>query len=168
MTVNRVACALLCLSTLFLIDCQNPPLAVGEMVPPFRLDTAADERFYLEDHKEEPVVLVFWATWCRSCKKEMAALEPLRRDPRFRDVVFAAVCTDPERREEARQIVEGLGISYTVLMDPEARLYNRFHIQALPFTMLMEPGGRLVLAQTGYDGVLIRNLEAKLLEILQK
>jgi peroxiredoxin len=138
------------------------------MVPSFRLDTVEDERFYLEDHRQDPVVLVFWATWCRSCKKEMAALETLHRDPRFRRVVFAAVCTDPEQRDKVRAIVDGLGISYTALMDPEAHLYNRFQIQALPFTMLIEPGGRLSFAQTGYDGVLIRNLEAKLLEILQK
>lgn len=169
MSVSRiVVCAVVVLSAFFSNGCDNAPLSMGQAVPPFRLDTLGHERFYLEDHRQSPVVLVFWATWCRSCKKEMAALNAMNRDPRFREVVFAAVCVDPENQEDIRRIIAGLGLSYLVLLDQESRLYRKFQIEALPFTLLMAPGGGLAFARTGYDGVLMRDLETKLLEVAPK
>ena len=81
---------------------------------------------------------------------------------------MAAVCTDPEHRTDIETIISGLGISYPVLMDTDARLYKRFDIEALPFTMLIRPGGRLAFKRTGYDGVLMQNLEAKLLAVVSE
>ena len=169
MSVSRVVvCAVVILSAFFSGGCDHAPLSMGEMVPTFRLDTLGHERFYLEDHRQSPVVLVFWATWCRACKKEMAALNAMTRDPRFQETVFAAVCVDPENREDVRRTIVGLGLSYPVLLDQESRLYNKFNIGALPFTMLMAPGGGLAFARAGYDGVLMRDLETKLLEVAPK
>jgi len=139
MNVSRlIARGIICLLTICLCDCGGNSLTLGKRVPSFRLDTLRHERFYLEDYRQKTVILVFWATWCRSCKKEMAALEALHRD------------------------------SYPVLMDTDARLYKRFDIEALPFTMLIRPGGRLAFKRTGYDGVLMQNLEAKLLAVVSE
>ncbi len=169
MNVSRlIARGIICLLTICLCDCGGNSLTLGKRVPSFRLDTLRHERFYLEDYRQKTVILVFWATWCRSCKKEMAALEALHRDSRFRDVAMAAVCTDPEHRTDIETIISGLGISYPVLMDTDARLYKRFDIEALPFTMLIRPGGRLAFKRTGYDGVLMQNLEAKLLAVVSE
>ena len=53
----------------------------GDIAKDFRLDTLTHKRFYLNQHKDKVVVLVFWTTWCSICKTELVELKSLRNMP---------------------------------------------------------------------------------------
>lgn len=155
-------------AVMLLTGCGKPDagLKIGNKVADFRLDTLKHERFYLNQQKGKVVVLVFWATWCRPCKTQIVEMLTLAGQPFWKDVVTALVCTDPGNLDQVKSIVKNLDITYPVLMDQGAKLYSRFHIPALPTTMIIDQKQRLVYFKMGYNRVMINHIKAKVINLL--
>lgn len=145
---------------------EGPP-GIGDAAANFHLNTLGHERFYLNQHKSNVVVLVFWATWCRSCKTEMVALQSLANQPGWQDVTVAAVCTDPENLGDVKNIVKNLKISYPVLLDHGARLFKKFNLTAYPTTLILGPGQRLRFVRVGYDPAIMNQVKSKVMSLLK-
>jgi peroxiredoxin len=143
---------------------DGPP-GIGKTVTNFRLNTLGHERFYLNQHKGKVVVLVFWATWCRACKTQMVVLQTFTALPGWQDVIVAAVCTDPENLADVKSIVQNLKISYPVLLDPDARLFNKFQLTAYPTTLIIGPQGRLSFTRVGYDAAIMNQIKSKVISL---
>lgn len=137
-------------------------------VPDFRLNTIEHERFYLNQHNDKVVILVFWATWCRACKKEMLELQSFFKQPGLKDVTIAAICTDPENFAQVQNIVKHLGITYPILMDHGARLFKDFRLVALPTTLVVDQKQRLALSRVGWDGAVMNQVTTKVLSLLER
>lgn len=143
---------------------DHPP-TIGKTTPNFRLNTLHHERFYLNQNKGKVVVLVFWATWCRACKTEMMVLQNFTTLPRWRDVTVAAVCTDPENLNDAKNIVQNLKISYPVLLDHDARLFQKFQLPAHPTTLIIDREQRLSFIRVGYDPAIMNQIKSKVISL---
>jgi len=143
---------------------DNAP-AVGDTVSDFRLDTLTHERFYLNQHRDKVVVLVFWATWCRPCKTEMVELQHLARQPGWKNVTAAAVCTDPENIGDVGNIVRSLELTYPILLDYESRLYDKFGLSAHPTTLIIDRNQRLSFIRVGYDSNIMAQINSKVVSL---
>jgi len=143
---------------------NNAP-RIGDTVSDFRLDTLTHERFYLNRHKDNVVVLLFWATWCRPCKTEMAELQNLTQQPGWKNVTAAAVCTDPENITDARNIVKRLELTYPILMDYESKLFDKFGLSAHPTTLIVDRHQRLSFVRVGYDSIIMAQINSKVLSL---
>jgi len=164
--LNFLTCFGLVLS---LINCGETGRApgIGKATANFQLNTLEHERFYLNQNKGKVVVLVFWATWCRACKTEMVVLQELTALPGWQEVTVAAVCTDPENPGLVKNIVQNLKISYPVLLDPEARLFEKFQLTAYPTTLIFDRQQRLSLVRVGYDAVVMNQVKSKVLSLVR-
>ncbi|MCB1922357.1 MAG: TlpA family protein disulfide reductase [Gammaproteobacteria bacterium] len=96
------------------------------------------------------VVLNFWATWCPPCRKETPEFVALQET--FGDSVqFIGIAIDDA--EPVREFAATYDMNYPVLLgDVDAvalsrRLGNRY--EGLPFTVVAERGGNLVLRHAG-------------------
>jgi peroxiredoxin len=154
---------------LSLIRCgeTDGPPGLGEKTANFRLNTLGHERFYLNQYKGNVVVLVFWATWCRSCKTEMVVLQTLTTLPEWKHVTAAAVCTDPENLSDARNIVQNLKITFPVLLDHEARLFEKFQLTAYPTTLIFDQDQQLSFVRVGYDPGIMKQIRSKVLNLVR-
>ncbi len=79
-----LACIVLMLSC---ISINAEPLNVGDRAPNWTLNNADGSRVSLySDAGGQPVVLLFWATWCPFCRALMPELESLKQelDNRYR------------------------------------------------------------------------------------
>jgi len=100
------------------------------------LDEEPVELSSLDLYGRKPVVLVFWATWCGPCLKEIPAIRTLAKE--FGDKVqFIGVSVDTAKTpEELDRLVRGAmtkhGIDYTVAIDTDRSLSKRFKITAIP------------------------------------
>jgi cytochrome c biogenesis protein CcmG, thiol:disulfide interchange protein DsbE len=151
MNLKKCTALFLFFSALFLGGCRNKPdITNGEPID-FRLDTLTHQRFYLNQQRGKNVVLVFWATWCNPCKSELIALKAIASDPKFKDVVFAAICNDPENIDDATRIAKTLDLNFTVLLDTEAQVANKLGVKAVPTTIIVNTDGRISLKEEGYD-----------------
>jgi len=152
-----------------LINCGNTdePGGIGKTAANFQLNTLEHERFYLNQNKGKVVVLVFWASWCRACKTEMVVLQEFTTLPDWEEVIVAAVCTDPENLDLVKNIVENLKISYPVLLDPGARLFEKFQLTAYPTTLVFDRQQRLSFVRVGYDAIVMNQVKSKVLSLLR-
>lgn len=98
----------------------------------------------LSDHRGKVVFLNVWATWCPPCIAEMPSIEALHRRFRDSDLVILAVSEDTGGAEVVRPLVEQLGLSFPVLLDPEATLSPRYGVTGYPETFVIGRDGRVV------------------------
>ena len=91
-----------------------------------------------------PVVLNFWATWCKPCKVEMPYLEKVQEELGPSGVHFAAISLDSRRSEKrVAEYLEKYGVTLPVYLDPEARLAKLFRVAAIPTTVVLGQDGKI-------------------------
>jgi peroxiredoxin len=117
--------------------------------------------------RDSLVILNFWATWCTPCTVEMPTLEALWRTWRRRGLVVVAISVDRGGpRELIGPYLQNLGLTFPVLMDPDARTAERWQVTGLPTTFIVRPGGEVVGMARGpreWDSAEMRALLAPLL-----
>jgi len=118
---------------------------------------------------EGPVVLNFWATWCRPCRMEMPHIEKIAADLGSRKVHFAAISIDARNRQtQLRQYIVKNEIKLPVFVDPEGIVARRFKVAAIPTTVVLDGEAEISLRTKGYrpgDEVLLKKkIEALLPE----
>ena len=99
-----------------------------------------DKDFLLESLQGRPVLLNFWATWCRPCRKEMPMLNGvyLSENPSEFSVVGIAI----DKPEKVAQFVAELGIDFPIMIGQS----NAYDIMkqlgnealTLPYTILID------------------------------
>lgn len=118
---------------------------------------------------EGPVVLNFWATWCRPCRVEMPKLQEIEKDLRGQGVHFAAISLDTRRQKsKVEAFIEGNDVTLPVYRDPEGSLARKFKVSAIPTTILLDRDAGIAFRTRGYrpgDEVLLKKeIEALLKE----
>lgn len=123
------------------------PLEPGRGVPAYAAPTLAGDTLDLADLRGRVVLLNVWATWCEPCRWEMPALERVHRRLRERGLEVVAVSVDalPGAADgPVRAMIDELGLSFTVLLDPAGEVQRRFGVAGLPTTFLIDREGRLI------------------------
>lgn len=98
----------------------------------------------LADYRDKVVFLNVWATWCPPCIAEMPSIEALHRRFLGEDLVVLAVSEDTGGEEVVRPLVEQLGVTFPILLDPEATLSPRYGVTGYPETFVIGRDGRVV------------------------
>ena len=121
-------------------------LREGQRGPAFTLGLLAGGSTTLAElTRDRLVVLNFWATWCQPCTLEMPTLEALWRAYRERGLSVAAVSVDRGApRGLLEPYVRSLGLTFPILLDPEARTAGAWRVTALPATFVIKPGGEVM------------------------
>ena len=104
----------------------------------------------LEQLKGHPVLVVFWATSCVGCIKEMPHLITLYHDlaPHGLEIIGVAMAYDPPNRVmEMRQHRQ---IPYPIALDIQGKVARAFgDVQLTPTTFLIDPHGQIATRKTG-------------------
>lgn len=138
----------------FAVACEQNPGALSsntenKAAKNFILETLeGDKIISLEDFKEKPIVVNFWATWCGPCKQEMPFLEKTWKEYQDKGVVFIGIDVMDDR-ENAQEFIEKLGISYTNLYDPSGKISNSYGVVALPATFFIDKNGDISVKHYG-------------------
>ncbi len=131
-------------SLLGLAGCeQGKRLAQGDPAPSFELvDLQGEHRAFPADFAGAPVVIRFWADWCRFCKQEMRDVEAVYQAYRDRDMVILAVNVGQDH-DTARDFIDAIGISYDTLLDRESEVAGAYGVVGLPTTFFVDRDGRI-------------------------
>ncbi len=109
----------------------------------------------LKDIHEEgkPMVLNFWATWCKPCVKELNAIMDVYPDwVEEADFQFVAISIDDSRSQHnVAPFVKGRGWEYDVYLDINSELKRALNIVNVPHTLLYDKKGKLVWQHSGYS-----------------
>lgn len=131
---------------------QAPWQAVNSAAPGFKLKTLDGKQVSLAELRHKgPVVLDFWATWCKPCITAVPELEALHQKYAERGVTVIGISTDgPRNYSRVRPTVKKLGMTYPVGVDEDGSIQEKYGIQAMPTTMLVDTTGTIVHVLQGY------------------
>ena len=119
----------------------------GKPAPDFTLADLAGKKHKLSDYRGKDVLLVFWATWCPPCKREIPGLIELRRT--VGEDKLAMLAISDETLDLVKKFVAQAKINYTVLTDPGALPGPYNTINSIPCSFFINPEGKIKLASSG-------------------
>jgi len=110
----------------------------------FTLPDLHGRTYRLADLRGKVVFLNLWATWCPPCRMEMPSMEALYKRLENRDFVMLAVAEDEGGAAAVGPFVREVGITFPVLLDPEATVAPRYGATGYPETFIIDRNGRVV------------------------
>lgn len=143
---------LIALTVLLLAACSaEPPPKIGPGDAPPAFDTVrldGTPARFPADFAGRPVVIRFWADWCRFCEGEMKDIELAYRRHQPAGLEVLAVNAGQDRATAAT-FVGKLSISYPALLDEDARIARRYGVTGLPTTYFIGRDGKVAAKQVG-------------------
>ena len=143
-----VMCALLCASCIVLaagcaeisVDDLSSPgdLSEGDEAPDFTAELAGGETFTLSDHKDEVVLLDFWATWCGYCIDEMPDVQRLQDDGIDGLTIVAVNCAEAKAQVDAFRLKTGYTFNFAY--DEDGVISSQYPTSAIPCTVIVYKG----------------------------
>lgn len=124
------------------------PLAVGEAAPPYAVATLAGDTVHIGG-RSPITVLNVWATWCTSCREEMADLGALHRELAPRGVRVIGVSVDASGGARVRRFAEEEKLEFTIAHDREQRVQALYRVVGVPETLVIDGSGRLLWRWVG-------------------
>jgi thiol-disulfide isomerase/thioredoxin len=124
------------------------PVPHAPAAPALVLDDPAGHAHDLAELAGAVVLVNFWASWCPPCLKEMPSLERLRARLAGRGFEVLAVNVGESPRR-ARAMLDRLGYSGTLLLDPDQAAFAAWGVEVLPTSFVVGPGGRVRLRAVG-------------------
>jgi cytochrome c biogenesis protein CcmG/thiol:disulfide interchange protein DsbE len=121
---------------------------IGQPAPDFTLSLFNGKTFRLAEHRGQPVVINFWASWCTPCRAEMPDFEKIYQVYRERGIVFVGVAVrdDPAA---ARGLLDELAITYPAGIDEDDAISRPYRLIGMPMTVFIDPAGTVVDKHTG-------------------
>ena len=104
----------------------------------------------------KPIVISFFATWCKPCNRELAAIHEVFAD--WQDetgVKLVAVSIDEaQNAQKVKPLVERKGwTDYEVLLDPNGEFKRQMGVNDIPPAFIVDGNGNVVWTHQGYiDG----------------
>ena len=120
-------------------EAQRPGL--GGSAPDFSLVALDSSTIHLAALRGHPLIIVFWATWCTSCKQEFPALADLFKAHRDDGLLLLAVSSGGERVAKVRRFSEQLALPYPVLLDHKQKTAESYAAFGLPLTVFVDAAG---------------------------
>jgi len=110
----------------------------------------------LKNDSDKLRLINVWATWCGPCVTEFPEFITINRMFRGRDFEFISITADePAKQDKALKFLvkqQASNANYIFNTDDKYKLIEAIDPKwqgALPYTMLVEPGGKIVYAQQG-------------------
>ena len=119
--------------------------------------------------KDGPVLLDFWATWCKPCIKAFPKLNALHKKYGEKGLTVIGINEDGARSQsKVKPFVRSLRIKFPILIDNNNEVLRKLQVQSLPTTILIAPNGMVVARQVGYSPDGIKKLEERIVTLLRE
>lgn len=131
-----------------------PPVLAAEppLAPSFRVKSVTGQTLDLAELRSRgPVVLDFWATWCKPCLAALPELDAVHRRLAPRGLTVIGVSIDgPRNFPKVRPFAQRYGLGFPIVLDEDGSLQQRFQVRAIPTSVLISTEGRVVHVAQGW------------------
>ncbi|HKA02407.1 MAG TPA: TlpA disulfide reductase family protein [Candidatus Solibacter sp.] len=136
------------------IDSRQP-------APKFHAKSMDGESFNNDSLKGKAVVIQFWATWCKYCRRDQPALESLVQELSSQGLVVLAVNVGESKSKVKQYLASSPRISKIVMMQ-DTNLAALYSAKAFPKYVAIDRAGKVAHEVTGAIG------EERLREMIAK
>lgn len=98
-----------------------------------------------------PVMMSFWALWCKMCIKELDALKPYAEEFDSLNITLLAISQDKTRSvPKVKPFATSHKWAYQVVLDPENVMRDLYNVQAMPTFFIIDQNKKIVFTHQGY------------------
>ncbi len=100
----------------------------------------------------KPIVISFWATWCKPCLNELSAFNDEYEDW-FEETglkIIAVSVDDARTNVRVKSMVNGKDWPFEVYLDPNQNFKRALNIVNVPHTLILNGKGEIVWEHTTY------------------
>jgi len=102
------------------------------------------DTYTLSSYKnKQPVLLLFWTTWCPFCRKELKVLNGLHAGLVVDGLVVLSIDAG-EASDYVEDFVRDYNLAYRVLLDRDNRVAGSYEIMGVPTYILINKQGEIV------------------------
>lgn len=113
-------------------------------------------------------VVSFWATWCKPCKEEMKAMQPIY-DQMKDNISYVAISIDNTKTmAKVAPYIKSQGYTFPVLLDPNSEVFRSLNGDNVPYTLIFNADGSLHSKHNGYLEGDVEKLSEELKELVAK
>jgi len=139
---------------LFVINifAQEQEEQVGRSAPNFKLQDLDGNYVSLKNELGDgPVLLSFWATWCKPCIEEMTKYKEIYSDYKDHGFKVLAISIDDERTvAKVKPFAKSKNYPFLVLLDTNSDVARKYYAQNVPYSVLIDKSGNIVYTHLGY------------------
>lgn len=125
-------------------------LSVGSKAPSFKLTSFGGKTIKLSDYTNKPTVLVFWASWCPHCRRELPVVDRVYRDFRSKGVNIIGINVD-RSTSDGRSFVSKERIAFPMVIGKE-KVAESYQVNGIPAIFILGKGGVIKAKHVGALG----------------
>ncbi|SJZ57596.1 TlpA family protein disulfide reductase [Porphyromonas cangingivalis] len=99
---------------------------------------------------DKPVIVSFWATWCKPCLMEMDALKEIKEEWEGKIRIVSISIDDSRSKNKVPSFVKGRNYPFEIYMDSNQELYKKLNVLNVPFLFIFS-NGKQVYKHSGYS-----------------
>lgn len=152
-------------AVLFCLGLTKVAYADQPMAPDFILPTQSGN-IDLAQHRNQVVYLDFWASWCIPCRKSFPWMNEMIKRYGKQGLTIVAVNLDKEK-DAAEAFLKELPANFTIAFDPDGKVADRYEVQGMPSSYIIDRQGRIVAVHLGFRDDDTRDIERALRHALE-
>ncbi len=142
-----------------LLEVSPKYVKIGALAPDFIAEDVYGNKIVLSNFRnKKPVLLAFWATWCRYCTKELPGLKAFINEHQDQIQVMAVV--SGESRTAVKNYIQKKNINFPMLLDEDRKIWRQYLVRGTPTHFLIDRDGKVVTKRIGF--AFKKDLEAML------
>jgi thiol-disulfide isomerase/thioredoxin len=150
----------LCMSTIAFAAATTP-------APDFTLKSSTGENVRLAEQHGQVVMLNFWASWCGPCRQEMPLLDGISKKYGKMGCVLYGINVEQDNKD-AKKMLKDLGVSFSILFDPESKLSSLYSVDAMPTSVMIDKKGQIRYVDRGYKAGDENKYREQIMELIRE
>lgn len=132
-------------------------IEVKAQIPSVTLKTLYGKEIRTDSIRNQgnPMILTFFATWCKPCLRELEAIHELYEEwQAATGVKLIAISIDEAHNiNKVKPLVDEQGWNFDILLDTQRELMRALGARVVPFSIIVDGSGKIVDRHNGYtDG----------------